>query len=402
MNSQTIYIFNPDHDLALASGETNYMAPVSARQMAADLAILPAWYMPDEAHILAPSAYHLDFLATMSNRFHRPMSLITAPELCNQEHIKIFPWGWNHSLLKHLLSIGIDECYLPTKSYIQLIRKYAHRFYASELLSRLQLNNFFCGEAFWLRNENDWKDFIEKHERCLLKAPLSGSGKGLNWCKGTFTSSIKGWCSRINTSQDGIIAEPVYNKTEDFAMEFYSNGNGNVHFVGFSLFHTNKSGMYTSNLLLSNEEILQYLSTYVPIEELIQLRDCLIKELSVLLGTFYHGYLGIDMMICHFPEQKPFYRIHPCVEINLRMNMGVTSRFLADRYLAPGVTGVFKIIYSSCPTDIMKVHLHMKDSYPLQTREGQIICGYQPLVPITPQSHYLAFICCGADFSNYK
>lgn len=185
-------------------------------------------------------------------------------------------------------------------------------------------------------------------------------------------------------------------------MEFYSNGNGNVHFVGFSLFHTNKSGMYTSNLLLSNEEILQYLSTYVPIEELIQLRDCLIKELSVLLGTFYHGYLGIDMMICHFPEQKPFYRIHPCVEINLRMNMGVTSRFLADRYLAPGVTGVFKIIYSSCPTDIMKVHLHMKDSYPLQTREGQIICGYQPLVPITPQSHYLAFICCGADFSNYK
>ena len=40
MTKKAVYIFNPEHDLALASGETNYMAPASARQMASELALL--------------------------------------------------------------------------------------------------------------------------------------------------------------------------------------------------------------------------------------------------------------------------------------------------------------------------------------------------------------------------
>ena len=48
------------------------------------------------------------------------------------------------------------------------------------------------------------------------------------------------------------------------------------------------------------------------------------------------------MMICRFPEnEKPFFRIHPCVEINLRMNMGVVARFLYDRYVRSDSTGRF-------------------------------------------------------------
>ena len=39
-----LYLFNPDSDLALANNETNYIAPVSARRMAQDLALLPVWY----------------------------------------------------------------------------------------------------------------------------------------------------------------------------------------------------------------------------------------------------------------------------------------------------------------------------------------------------------------------
>ena len=33
-----LYLFNPDQDLALASGEVNYMPPASARRMAEELA----------------------------------------------------------------------------------------------------------------------------------------------------------------------------------------------------------------------------------------------------------------------------------------------------------------------------------------------------------------------------
>ena len=60
MAKKTLYLFNPEHDLALASGEINYMPPASARQMATELALLPVWYAEEGSEVLAPSAYHLD------------------------------------------------------------------------------------------------------------------------------------------------------------------------------------------------------------------------------------------------------------------------------------------------------------------------------------------------------
>ena len=65
--------------------------------------------------------------------------------------------------------------------------------------------------------------------------------------------------------QGGVIAEPIYNKVEDFALEFYSDGAGEVTFAGYSLFRTGKSGMYEGNYLLSNEAIRGKLSQYVPV-----------------------------------------------------------------------------------------------------------------------------------------
>ena len=42
--SNLLYLFNPDQDLALASGEVNYMPPASACRMAEELALLPVWF----------------------------------------------------------------------------------------------------------------------------------------------------------------------------------------------------------------------------------------------------------------------------------------------------------------------------------------------------------------------
>ena len=53
-----LYLFNPDQDLALASGEVNYMPPASARRMAEELALLPVWFADGPCSVLAPSAYN--------------------------------------------------------------------------------------------------------------------------------------------------------------------------------------------------------------------------------------------------------------------------------------------------------------------------------------------------------
>ena len=78
---------------------------------------------------------------------------------------------------------------------------------------------------------------------------------------------------------------------------------------------------------MSRAKAERNLLEYIPVEEIYKLRDRLEQELSLRFGTIYNGYLGVDMMICRFPG-SPVYRIHPCVEINLRMNMGVVARHI--------------------------------------------------------------------------
>lgn len=93
MEKKSLYIFNPEHDLAMASGETNYMAPASARQMAADLALLPVWYAEKEAKILAPSAYNMDFLRDVQALLGDMAQLITEPEVDDGTEWSFFRGG---------------------------------------------------------------------------------------------------------------------------------------------------------------------------------------------------------------------------------------------------------------------------------------------------------------------
>lgn len=393
MTKKALYLFNPEHDLALASGEANYMAPASARRMASELALLPMWYAEEGSAVLAPSAYNLDYVKKIQELLGLSVDLITEPELAIEQDLDIRPWGWDVALRKRLSVLGVDEVLLPSMGQLNDLREYSHRSKAVALLPELQLNEYFCGESYYLKTPEEWKRFVEGRKECLLKAPLSGSGKGLNWCKGIFTPFISGWCTRVAASQGGVIAEPIYNKVEDFAMEFYSDGAGELTFVGYSLFHTGKSGMYEGNCLLSNEAIRKQLAQYIPLEALMDLENCLKYRLSALVGTVYKGYLGVDMMICRFPEnEKPVFRIHPCVEINLRMNMGVIARFLHDRYVRPGSTGRFVIDYHPSEGEALQEHERMSATYPLESREGRVYSGYLPLVPVHKRSCYRAWI----------
>ncbi len=393
MTKKALYIFNPEHDLALASGEANYMAPASARRMASELALLPIWYAEEGSAVLAPSAYNFDYLRQMQELLGIPVHLMTEPELVSEPDLAIYPWGWDVALRKRLSVLGVDEALLPSMEQLSGLREYSHRSKAVSLLPELRLNEHFCGVSYYLKTPEEWKAFVEERESCLLKAPLSGSGKGLNWCKGMFTSFISGWCARVAASQGGVIAEPVYNKVEDFAMEFYSDGAGEVRFAGYSLFRTGKSGMYEGNCLLSNEAIRKLLSKYVPLEALTDLEGRLKCKLSMLIGAVYKGYLGVDMMICRFSEsENPVFRIHPCVEINLRMNMGVMTRLLYDRYVHADSTGYFGIDYHPSEGETLKEHERMSATYPLEIRERKVYSGYLSLVSVHKRSCYRAWM----------
>jgi len=227
----------------------------------------------------------------------------------------------------------------------------------------------------------------------VLKAPWSSSGKGLNWCRGTFTDSIAGWCQHVLDEQEGVIGQPVYNKVEDFALEFYSDGRGRVLFTGYSLFLTNEKGAYLGNLLVTPEWVENWITEYVPLVTLVQVRERLQELLTVVFGESCTGYLGVDMMVCR-DEETQSYRIHPCVEINVRMNMGVVAHLFRENFVAPGTVGNFKIDYYPTNDALQEEHKQAMEQYPVVIENGRLVSGYLPLVPVTPKSRYRAYVLC--------
>lgn len=389
-----LYIFNPDHDLALANNEAHYMPPDSAKKMATDLALLPVWFAQEDGFVLAPSAYNEGYLQEMTRRFPLPLSLLTAAELSRKDFLGVRVWGWNRALRKRLLGLSVAEMVLPSEAEIACWRKHAHRNQAVKLLSCFKDEAWLCGESEMLISEDACRRFVDSHAFSVLKSPLSGSGKGLNWAKGEFTPLIAGWCKRVLRQQGGVVGEPVYEKVVDGAMEFYADGSGTVSFIGYSQFTTSPSGAYLSNLLQSDEQLEEAWSTYIPLDVLQGVRRRLEKELSALLGHHYVGYLGIDQMVCRFDE-APYYRLHPCVEMNLRMNMGVLARLFTDRYLCSEAKGEFKISYYEADDLAFVQHETMEKRYPLVVEQGCIRSGYLALTPVVSSTRYVAWVLVG-------
>lgn len=387
----SLFIFNPDNDLALANGDANFVASRQVKKMTFDLELLPVWYAEEYSSVLVSSAGMGSYIQEQPLKVLPGIRVLDKEQITGENITGVNPWGWNPMLIKYLHACGISETILPTELQINRIRRYAHRSFSVELLTGLVDSGFLCGSAKCLYSVEEVKAFVEKTPGSLLKAPWSGSGKGLFWAEGEFTYLMDRWVRNVLEKQQCVIAETVYDKIEDFAIEFYSDGNGSVHFAGYSLFQTDKRGAYKRNLLDTDERIHNRISGYVSANVLSSVRDRLEKYLSASVGIFYKGYLGVDMMVCRFDE-KPNCRIHPCVEINLRMSMGMVSRLIYDRFVLPGERGYFSVDYFKSNDDLQQDHREAETRYPLVVRDGKMISGYLALTPVSETTHYCASI----------
>jgi hypothetical protein len=171
-------------------------------------------------------------------------------------------------------------------------------------------------------------------------------------------------------------------------MEFYA-GDGSVEFAGYSLF-TAENGAYVGNLLTTDSEIEEQLSQYIATETLTTVKQhlCIVMQ-RLLAGSGYHGYLGVDMMIY---DNGAGCRLNPCMEVNLRMNMGVVSRVFYDRFVCAGKCGIYRVRFFKQPGEAYNFHLGMAESHPLTVENGKVSAGYLSLVPVTPENRYIAYV----------
>ena len=96
--------------------------------------------------------------------------------------------------------------------------------------------------------------FNQPHQRFVLKAPWSSSGRGMRYVDHDYTSHVEGWCKNLIHRQGGIMIEPQYEKVLDFGMEFEASAQGDIQYLGLSLFSTEHGAyfclLYTSSVLM--------------------------------------------------------------------------------------------------------------------------------------------------------
>ena len=382
-----IYLFNPENDMALANFTPYYKAPSEIIRMANDLSVLPAWYAPEGSMI------KVDFLSRVSLWREQCPASDFLPDViwsAEWENMPYKPWGWSPSLLYTLRKAGVNDSFLLSDMQMGQIRVLSGRQCCVKILESFSRMDGLCGKAMTCNSMTQVKKYITSLERCVLKAPWSGSGRGIMYVSSKeWNDSAEGWVSRVLRVQGEIMVEPLYNKVCDFAMEFYADGNGSVSFVGYSLFDTDAQGNYKGNFLLSDGQMKKILSQYIPDEVFDNVCRTMEESLASLLNKDYCGFLGVDMMIC---LEDGRYLLHPCVEINLRMNMGVVSHTIFNRYVHCLSHGKYIVKYYSEDGEAWDAFCQMKATYKLHLCDGKLAEGYMPLTPVKQDTHYHAFL----------
>lgn len=320
----TLYVFNPEHDLALASDLANFTAPRAGRRLRSDLGYLPAlWAGPDDFVLVEDIGYARQaFQELMHRPFH---NFVEISQLAVLGIDQVKPWGWDRAVRSFLVRHGVALDKMPSDHVLGAIRQWSSRQTAVTLLKDLRMGGT-VGESVMVETVADVMERIGSWGKVVLKAPWSSSGRGVRMVGPEVSESLRGWMRHVLERQGAIIVEPYYNKVEDFAMEFEYGEQAKVAYRGLSLFHTVK-GTYAGNAIAREEEKIKKITRYVTEGLIGSVKQGIQSFFEAIPDWEYQGPFGVDMMIVRGVGLNEFL-LHPCVEVNLRRTMGHVSLHL--------------------------------------------------------------------------
>ena len=295
------HLFNPENDLALASGMANYTPSASVRRFKEALAQLPRWYADEGDVILYAS------------------TIIDSPDVTPA------PWGWSTDAIRQFKKAGINGPFPD----VDLIREFSHRRSALKLHQLLQKANL----PYPLPPEP--KEITDAYQitstQIFIKAPWSCSGRGVVDCSNMQLERAREIAAGIIRRQGSVMTEASLPKNQDFALLFEAAG-GEIIFKGISSFFTSSTKTaYGGNFCASQEEIRESINAKYLDETILAVSDAL----SHMIAPHYSGPVGVDM-ITYGPDNL----ICPTIEINLRQTMGFVALKLYERL----GRGVFRIL----------------------------------------------------------
>lgn len=345
---ERLFLFNPENDIALADGKAGFTPPKNAAELHRRGAMLPWWLgsendavLVDERDLAAAGRY----AALMEERFGPGPGIVSSVE---GRHVGRFvPWGWSANTLRQFERAGavFDQ---EEAGRMERLRQLSHR--RSSIIINKSLAEASIGEFPPLPREissaSGLKRVIEEWGDVFVKAPWSSTGRGVIRSSDMSIDELLRRTEGTIRRQGSVLVEKAMDKVADFAMLFRSAG-GEVDFAGYSLFFNGHGSSYGGNLLLDDDEIERYLAGFVPRR---LLRDVALSLRGILTGMVaadYHGFFGIDMMVCG--NGLGGYMLAPCVELNLRLTMGVVAHRLSERFKGAGYERLLVAPSSAAP-----------------------------------------------------
>ena len=235
------------------------------------------------------------------------------------------PWGWSADARRQFLIAGMDAGSLPSEAAIERHRMLSHRRTSVTLLRHLGLEHLAAEEV---TDPTRALQLEDEHPGSFFKSPWSCSGRGVFCAAGLSPKVLAEKAAGIIHRQGSVMVERRYDKVTEAGALFYSDGES-VSFRGLSMFLTEERGVYAGNIVATQEYFQSRIDSLGLGDELDHTVGNLEKALTRILDGHYTGWLGLDMMACH--DTDGAIRLHPCIEINLRMTMGVAAMEIARR-----------------------------------------------------------------------
>ena len=400
-----VYLFNPTCEYAVANGNRNWQPNYLLRKMEEDLCTLPFIMANENDIVLIKHSPKKNFIKKIGQTgislpgFERIEDILKNTERTLPKINKLLPWGWSPAA-HHYLSPLKQACskeFLnsPVADWKPDTRAYYSKKFAVKILK--QVLNEHNSEAVLPQNllpeictsQEDFERLLLRWRKIMVKAPWSSSGRGLQPVTKTPVHP-KVWEKLLGIvkEQGYAICEPFLNKVLDMAFQFEII-KGKVSFLGTSFFETDRKGQYKHNFINGlpeniDSEIIDFVMDIKP-----KLIHSLKKHIeNSELAELYEGFLGVDALI-YFNEKKQL-RINPCLEINVRQNMGLLSLKL-EKYLLPGKKGIFSVNYRPDQT-YSEFKKEMEKNHPLRFKGNKIESGFLLLTPVFNNTLFGAYL----------
>ncbi len=400
-----LYFFNPTCEYAVANGNTSWQANKILRKMENDLATLPMFMAKKNDYVLVENTPSEKFTSSFKQidielpHFRNWQNALSDKVFLDQPIDRMCPWGWSPAVHKRLGPFK-KNCSNNFKNSPVFEWKNEYRNFYSKKFGRsilVDLIQKFPNKAFITANniaeivttKTEFESLLVHWGKLMVKAPWSSSGRGLQpITKTPIHEKVWEKLLGIVAEQGYAIVEPYLNKVLDIAFQF-EIFNSKVQYLGISNFTTDAKGQYYGNHLNGLPDSLDN-ATKVFVENISpEIINSLIHVIeSSDLAKNYEGNFGVDGLV--YRNEDGELKINPCMEINLRQNMGLMALQL-EELLIPDKKGMYKMWHK--PGQLFKdFKSEMEHKHPLVIVNGKISSGFFALTDAKADTLFGAYL----------